>query len=329
VRVRAPSLAPPPARSGNPSTGTAGRPSASLPAGGSAAGAPAMDERVRAIDECVRAMDEGVRINCWSGPRCLSTALMYSWAQRKDATCVDEPLYAHHLTRCPGVFRPYRAELLRSQDADGSRVVAELAARPVAGALYAKHMAKHRVALGDAAFCAPFANVLLIRDPRRVVASFHAKVRGWAEDAQDAAPEGAAALAADAAGALFDETGFGDLATIYDAVERLTGAPPVVVSADRLQAAPEETLRALCAALRLPFDAAMLAWAPGPKRCDGLWAHHWYDSVHASSGFRPTPLQPPPATPDHLRHVVDRCLPIYRKLARRAVAEAVANELPL
>ncbi|KAJ1449703.1 hypothetical protein M885DRAFT_572323 [Pelagophyceae sp. CCMP2097] len=288
-----------------------------------------MDERVRAIDECVRAMDEGVRINCWSGPRCLSTALMYSWAQRKDATCVDEPLYAHHLTRCPGVFRPYRAELLRSQDADGSRVVAELAARPVAGALYAKHMAKHRVALGDAAFCAPFANVLLIRDPRRVVASFHAKVRGWAEDAQDAAPEGAAALAADAAGALFDETGFGDLATIYDAVERLTGAPPVVVSADRLQAAPEETLRALCAALRLPFDAAMLAWAPGPKRCDGLWAHHWYDSVHASSGFRPTPLQPPPATPDHLRHVVDRCLPIYRKLARRAVAEAVANELPL
>ena len=28
------------------------------------------------------------RINQWSGPRSLSTALIYSWAQRKDTTVV-------------------------------------------------------------------------------------------------------------------------------------------------------------------------------------------------------------------------------------------------
>lgn len=38
-------------------------------------------------------------INCWSTPRALSTALMYSFDQRPDCRAVDEPLYAHHLTQ--------------------------------------------------------------------------------------------------------------------------------------------------------------------------------------------------------------------------------------
>ena len=37
------------------------------------------------------------RINAWSSPRNISTAFMYSFAQRKDTTVVDEPLYAHYL----------------------------------------------------------------------------------------------------------------------------------------------------------------------------------------------------------------------------------------
>ena len=38
-----------------------------------------------------------VRINLWSGPRNVSTALMYSFAQRSDTAVVDEPLYGHYL----------------------------------------------------------------------------------------------------------------------------------------------------------------------------------------------------------------------------------------
>ena len=37
------------------------------------------------------------RINMWSGPRSLSTAMMYSWRQRTDTTVVDEPFYAYYL----------------------------------------------------------------------------------------------------------------------------------------------------------------------------------------------------------------------------------------
>jgi hypothetical protein len=45
-------------------------------------------------------------INCWSGPRCCSTSLMYSFAQRDDTSVLDEPLYASYL-KLTGVERPY------------------------------------------------------------------------------------------------------------------------------------------------------------------------------------------------------------------------------
>ncbi len=53
-----------------------------------------------------------VRICCWSGPRNISTALMYSFAQRTDTTVVDEPLYAHYL-RVTGRDHPGREDVLR------------------------------------------------------------------------------------------------------------------------------------------------------------------------------------------------------------------------
>lgn len=68
------------------------------------------------------AADGVVRINCWSTPRTLSTAMMYSFDSRGDCTAVDEPLYAHHLTQCPhlAVKRPYITELMASQEPDGA-----------------------------------------------------------------------------------------------------------------------------------------------------------------------------------------------------------------
>ena len=37
------------------------------------------------------------KICLWSSPRHVSTALMYSFAERSDTTVFDEPLYAHYL----------------------------------------------------------------------------------------------------------------------------------------------------------------------------------------------------------------------------------------
>ena len=51
------------------------------------------------------------RLCLWSGPRNVSTALLYSFAQRADTRAVDEPLYAHYL-RVSGADHPGRDAVL-------------------------------------------------------------------------------------------------------------------------------------------------------------------------------------------------------------------------
>ena len=48
-----------------------------------------------------------LRINCWSGPRNISTSFMYAFRQRDDTTVFDEPIYAHYL-RATGRDHPRR-----------------------------------------------------------------------------------------------------------------------------------------------------------------------------------------------------------------------------
>ena len=42
-------------------------------------------------------MNEGCRVAMWSGPRNISTAMMYSFENRDDCYAIDEPFYAHYL----------------------------------------------------------------------------------------------------------------------------------------------------------------------------------------------------------------------------------------
>ena len=63
----------------------------------------------------------------------------------------------------------------------------------------------------------------------------------------------------------------------------------VVLESDELLSAPETYLNQLCKSLEIRFEQEMLHWTPGPIPEDGLWARHWYRSVHASSGFEARP----------------------------------------
>src|SRR5690606_36292357 len=112
-----------------------------------------------------------VRISVWSGPRNVSTALMYSFRQRSDTAVVDEPLYAHYLA-ATGVEHPGREEVLAAQDTDGERVVRDVilgpSTRPV---LFLKNMAHHLVGL-DWAFLSELHNVILTRDPAELPTSY-------------------------------------------------------------------------------------------------------------------------------------------------------------
>jgi hypothetical protein len=203
------------------------------------------------------------RVAMWSGPRNVSTAMMYSWRQRSDTLVFDEPLYAHYL-RETGRQHPGRSAVLAAQDADGAAVVRDVllaqGPRPVR---FYKCMAHHLVAL-DPAFLAHLDHLLLVRAPAGMLKS----LREVLPDAD-----------------LFD-TG---LPQQLDLARHLlaAGRRPVLLETAELLADPESALRRVCHALSLPWDPAMLTWPPGPKPEDGVWAPIWYASVHRSSGFHP------------------------------------------
>ena len=70
-------------------------------------------------------MDNIKRICLWSGPRNISTALMYSFAQRKDTKVFDEPLYAYYLKHHPDAnsYHPGAEEIMNTMESDGEKVV--------------------------------------------------------------------------------------------------------------------------------------------------------------------------------------------------------------
>jgi hypothetical protein len=175
---------------------------------------------------------------------------------------VDEPLYAAYLART-GIDHPVREEVIASQPTDLAEAVAGLEAplppgRPVH---YAKHMAHHVARDMDLGWTLRFRNVLLIRDPAEVVASYTQSRTN--------------VVAAD--------IGLVQQAELYD---QLGGAVPVIDSADFLRN-PSAYLRWMCRHIGVEFTDAMLHWPAGPRDSDGVWAKYWYDAVIASTGFSP------------------------------------------
>jgi hypothetical protein len=201
-----------------------------------------------------------VRLAVWSGPRNISTALMRSWENRPDCAVVDEPLYAYYLAST-GLDHPARDEVIAAGETDWRAVVADLTTATPAPIYYQKHMTHHLIPQLPRDWIRALTNVLLIRDPAEVVASY---VRSRAS-----------VVAAD--------IGLVQQAELY---EQLDAAVPVIDAADFLRN-PEGYLRWLCAHVGVPFTERMLSWPAGARSSDGVWAPHWYASVWASTGFEP------------------------------------------
>lgn len=235
-----------------------------------------------------------LRINLWSGPRNVSTALMYAFAQRRDTRVVDEPLYAHYL-RVTGVWHPGRDEVLAAMDADGPRIVRDVLLgpcdRPV---IFFKQMAHHLVEI-DRGFLLRMRNVLLTRDPREMLTS----------------------LAKSLPSPTLRDTGLATQAQLLDEL-RAAGQDVPVLDARALLLDPRGVLQRLCARLAISFDEAMLHWRAGPRPEDGVWAKHWYASVHRSTGFEPYRPKSEPV-PAALRPLLDECLPFYERLRAEAI----------
>lgn len=230
-------------------------------------------------------------ISLWSGPRNVSTALMYSFAQRDDLEVVDEPLYAHFL-HLSGRDDPGRDEVLQSMSTDGNAVMRDLCVRG-GKRLFLKQMAHHIIGI-DRDWFEKLDNLFLIRDPRQMLPSLTIQLPN----------------------ATLADTGLKMQCELYDTLTR-DGHDPVVIDSRELLLNPRRVLQHVCNRLKLPFTDAMLHWPAGARPEDGVWAPHWYHAVHRSTGFQAH--RPKTDFPDALRPLLDECLPWYEKLHAVAI----------
>jgi len=216
------------------------------------------------------------RICLWSSPRNLSTALMYSFAQRQDTLAIDEPLYAHYL-HVTNADHPGKEEVLQAQEQDGSKVITQIVAgeyeKPV---VFFKQMTHHLVAV-DTSFLSKTLNVIYIRDPKQIISSY-AQVRAEVQ---------------------MEDIGIAAQWQLYQFLQS-NQYSCIVLDSGELLKDPEKVLDELCNALAIPSDPAMLHWPAGPKKEDGVWAKYWYANVHQSTGFERQPTSDRPL-PDYLK----------------------------
>jgi hypothetical protein len=233
-----------------------------------------------------------LRIAMWSGPRNISTAMMRAWENREDCAVSDEPLYAAYLA-ATGLDHPGREAVIAAGDIDWRRVADALLGSVPGGKplWYQKHMTHHLLAEMETDWVLGLHNVLLIRDPSEVVASYI---------------QSRAAVTP-------DDIGLPQQGRLFDQLSEALGEAPIVIDAGDFLRAPESHLRALCSRLGIAFTPRMLSWPAGPRDSDGVWAPYWYDAVWRSTGFEAWRPRDVTLSGDALA-VAETCRPIYEHL---------------
>jgi hypothetical protein len=219
--------------------------------------------------------------------------MMRIFGSRSDTFVSDEPFYGCFL-KTTGADHPMRDEVIAAMDCDWASVMESLRGEPPDSRpiWYQKHMWHHMAGpIGYDDFQG-FTHAFLIREPGRMIASYLRKRES----------------------AAFENFGLDRQAEFFEREADRLGAPPPVIDANDVLTDSEGTLAKLCRAIGIPWDPAMVRWAPGRRATDGPWAPHWYAVVEKSTGFGP-PETDPVDLPVEARRLADRCRPFYERLA--------------
>lgn len=229
-------------------------------------------------------------INLISGPRNLSTALMYSFAQREDMKVLDEPFYGYYLNNADlKVAHPSQKEVLETMELKEETVVETINQLSKSQHVFVKGMAHHY--LSDAPeFILNWDNVLLIRHPKKLIASFSKVIHNPS----------------------LNDIGIKKSSELFGYLKE-HGKTPIVIDSDELLKNPKNYLSKLCDALGIPFSNNMLSWKKGGIPEDGIWAKHWYANVHKSEGFA-IQKSSSQELPEYLRPLLEEALPYYEIL---------------
>lgn len=229
-------------------------------------------------------------INLISGPRNISTALMYSFAQHPMVKVVDEPFYAYYLVKT-GLDHPGREETIASMPDDPETILSEIQSLGEQhDVVFLKNMAHHHIGL-DWSYLKDMRNVFLIRDPKQLIASFAQVITN----------------------PTLQDIGLKHEADLLDYVSANGTYPPIVIDSNDILKNPKTGLSNLCEQLNIPFTEEMLKWKKGPIPEDGTWARYWYKNVHHSTGFaiqKTSERQ----LPKHCNDLYEESISYYEKL---------------
>ena len=201
------------------------------------------------------------RICMWSGPRNVSTALMYSFGNRIDTLAIDEPFYAYYLVKS-NLEHPGWEETLESQSYDYLKVIRDViyqkSHHPI---MYIKNMTHHTIDM-SLNFLNDLINLFLIRDPSEVIHSYVKNIKN----------------------PTIQDLGYERQWQLIEHVINL-GIKPFIVDSSELLTNPRIILGKMCSYADIEFRESMMHWEPGPKPFDGIWAKYWYENAHRSTGF--------------------------------------------
>ena len=234
------------------------------------------------------------RINLISGPRNISTALMYSFGNRTDTSIIDEPMYAYYLNQT-GRVHPGRDEIIESLPTDLEEVIDKLMSKAIDTPYYfIKGMAHHYLDI-DLSFILNFENVILIRDPKKLIFSFSKVI-----------PE-----------PKMSDIGIKREFELYHYLIS-KGKDPVVLDSGEVLVDPESVLKKLCKKLEIPYSTSMLSWEKGTRPEDGVWAKYWYSNVHKSTGFQKN-MTKNVELPTDLIPLYEESIPYYQELFKKSL----------
>ena len=229
----------------------------------------------------------------WSCPRNISTALMYSFAQRKDTQVFDEPLYAHYL-KISEVNHPAKEEVLKSLENDGNKVVQKVILQKSKKILFHKLMTHFLIDI-DTDFLSKVSNIIFIRNPEEIINSYSKVIPN---------PK-------------MNDIGVKQQYELYLSLKEIA-ENPIVLDSKYLLKNPELILRKLCNILDISFDEKMLKWEKGSRKEDGVWANYWYKNIHNSTGFLPYINKEITLTGSNAE-LAEECLPYYEFLTTKSI----------